>query len=65
MKLADGSTVTVDENYVRESMLLPKAKVVAKYQPVMPTFKNELNEGQIMAIIAYLKSPENQNRKKE
>src|SRR5919201_4808303 len=38
VRLTDGSTVTADENYIRESILRPSAKVVAGYQPIMPSF---------------------------
>jgi cytochrome c oxidase subunit 2 len=54
--LSDGSTVQVDENYIRESLMNPQAKVVKGYQPVMPTFKGLLNDKQVDALIAYLKS---------
>ena len=43
-----------DENYVRESILNPGAKVVAGYQAVMPTYQGRLKEREITAIIAYL-----------
>ncbi|MDX2127726.1 MAG: cytochrome c oxidase subunit II [Chloroherpetonaceae bacterium] len=55
-KLADGSEVLADENYLRESMLEPNAKVVAGYQPVMPTYQGILKQKQIDAIIAYMKT---------
>lgn len=48
--------VTVDENYLRESILNPQAKVVAGYPPVMPTFKGILNDEKVDALIAYLKT---------
>lgn len=54
--LATGGAVKVDENYVRESILTPAAKVVAGYEPVMPTFQGRLNDREIDAIIAYLKT---------
>jgi cytochrome c oxidase subunit 2 len=54
--LADGSTVTADEAYIRESILQPNAKIVAGYQPLMPTFQGQLTEEQILALIAYTKS---------
>jgi cytochrome c oxidase subunit 2 len=55
-KLADGSSVQVDENYVRESILRPAAKVVAGYQPVMPPFEGTLKDWQITALIEYVKT---------
>jgi cytochrome c oxidase subunit 2 len=54
--MKDGSKVLVDENYIRESILEPQAKVVAGYEPVMPTYKGRLKEEELSAIIAYLKS---------
>ena len=32
-------SVLVDEAYVRESMMLPQAKIVAGFDPIMPTFQ--------------------------
>ena len=55
-KLADGSEVLVDENYVRESILNPQTKVVLGFQPVMPTYQGVITDRQIDALIAYLKS---------
>jgi len=54
--LADGSEVTVDENYIRESLLNPGAKIVKGYPPVMPTFQGMLKDKDIDALIAYLKT---------
>jgi cytochrome c oxidase subunit 2 len=54
--LQDGTTVHVDENYIRESILQPQAKVVRGFQPVMPTFQGTLQDRQIDAIIAYIRS---------
>jgi len=52
----DGSTLAVDENYIRESILEPQAKIVAGYEPVMPTYQGRLSDPEIMAIIEYFKS---------
>ncbi|KAA3631313.1 MAG: cytochrome c oxidase subunit II [Calditrichaeota bacterium] len=54
--LADGSSVKVDENYIRESILNPMAKITQGYQPVMPTYQGILKDKQIDALIAYIKS---------
>jgi cytochrome c oxidase subunit 2 len=54
--LADGSTVTADENYLRESILEPMTKVVDGFEPVMPTYQGRLKDAEITAIIEYLKS---------
>ena len=54
--LRDGSSVTVDENYVRESVLQPQAKVAAGFEPVMPTFQGKINDREIGVLIEYLKT---------
>jgi cytochrome c oxidase subunit 2 len=58
--LADGSTVTADDAYLRESILVPSAKIVAGYQPLMPTFQGQLTEEQILDLTAYIKSLQSQ-----
>jgi cytochrome c oxidase subunit 2 len=55
-KLADASTAEMDENYIRESILNPRAKVVAGFDPVMPTFQGRFKEEELTVIIAYIKS---------
>jgi cytochrome c oxidase subunit 2 len=56
VKLAGGGEVTVDEAYVRESILTPTAKIVQGFQPVMPTFQGQLSEDELMQLIQYIKS---------
>jgi cytochrome c oxidase subunit 2 len=55
-KLADGSTVKVDENYIRESIVDPQLKLVAGYPPSMPTYQGKLSDKMITGIIEYIKS---------
>ncbi len=55
-KFVDGSSLTADENYIRESILNPQLKVVEGYQPVMPTYQGILKNNEIDALIAYLKT---------
>jgi cytochrome c oxidase subunit 2 len=54
--LTDGRRVIADEGYYRESILSPAAKVVAGYQPIMPTYAGQVTEEQIVQLIAYLKT---------
>ena len=54
--LDDGRTVTADENYVRESILNPGAKIVAGFKNIMPSFQGVVNEEQLLSLIAYIKS---------
>jgi cytochrome c oxidase subunit II len=54
--LEDGRTVTADEDYIRESILNPGAKVVSGFKPIMPTFQGIVSDEQVNALIVYLKS---------
>ncbi len=54
--LSNGTRVTADDNYVRESILNPGAKIVAGFQPIMPTFEGIVSEEQLLSLIAYVKS---------
>jgi len=56
VQLQDGTMVTADENYLRESILTPAAKLTAGYQPVMPAFQGLVSEEQLLALIEYVKS---------
>jgi cytochrome c oxidase subunit 2 len=60
VKLQDGSTVIANEDYLRESILRPAAKVVSGYQPIMPVFEGQIGEEGILHLIAYIKSKANQ-----
>ena len=60
VKLTDGATVVADDAYIRESILYPKAKIVAGYQPLMPTFQGLVTEEQILNLTAYIKSLQTQ-----
>ncbi len=55
VQLSDGKSVTVNDNYIRESILNPGAKIVKGFNNVMPTFQGVLNNEQIDAIIAFIK----------
>ncbi len=54
--LQGGNIITVDDNYLRESILQPEAKVVAGYQPIMPSFSGVVTQDQVNALIAYIKT---------
>jgi len=56
VKLTTGETVTADDAYIRESIVLPKAKVVLGYTPIMPTFQGRMTEEQISNVIAYIRA---------
>lgn len=54
--LNNGQTVVADEGYLRESVLNPQAKVVTGFGPIMPSFQGQVNEEQLLQIVAYMKS---------
>jgi cytochrome c oxidase subunit 2 len=54
--LIDGSTVIADDDYLRESILRPAAKVVDGYQPVMPAYQGLITEEELMLLVEYLRS---------
>lgn len=54
--LTGGATAKVDENYIRESILEPMAKVVNGFPPAMPTYAGRIKDKEITAIIEYVKT---------
>ena len=54
--MADGSSAKVDDNYIRESLMNPNAKVVSGFAPSMPSFQGQLDDAQVTAVIEYIKS---------
>jgi len=62
-RLQTGETVVVDEAYVRESILLPNAKVATGYTPAMPTFQGQISEDGLFQIIAYIRSLSSDKRR--
>jgi cytochrome c oxidase subunit II len=55
-RLADGSTVTVNESYLRESILTPQVKIADGFSPSMPTFQGLLSEENVIALVEYIKT---------
>lgn len=56
VKLEGGQTVLADDQYVRESILQPAARIVQGYQPIMPSFQGLVTEDQLLELMAYIKS---------
>jgi cytochrome c oxidase subunit 2 len=58
--LTDGASVTIDgadgENYIKESILDPNAKVVSGFAPQMPPYAGQLSDQHIEALTAYIKT---------
>ena len=56
VELQDGSSATIDEAYLRESILNSQAKIVKGFQPLMPTFQGLISEENLAALIEHVKS---------
>lgn len=54
--LSDGRFVTADDAYIRDSILLPRKDIVAGFAPIMPDFSKRLDDAQITALVAYIRS---------
>ena len=55
-RLADGTTAVADDQYLRESILNAPAKVVEGYPPIMPSYRGQLSEDQLVQMIQYIKN---------
>lgn len=56
VQLTGGETTVADEAYIRESIMNPKAHIVAGYTPLMPTFEGQLSQDDVTQLISYIKS---------
>ena len=54
--LANGDFALVDDAYIRDRILFPKDNPPAGYAAIMPSFKDEVDDGQILALTAYIRS---------
>ncbi len=54
--LEGGQSVVADESYLRESILYPARKVRAGWRPIMPTYKGQVSEDDLIRLIAFIKS---------
>ena len=52
----DGQTIQFNEDYIRQSILEPRAVISQGYQPLMPAFAGQVSEDQILYLVAFIKS---------
>ncbi|MBU0741976.1 c-type cytochrome [bacterium] len=52
----DGGSALADPDYVRESLLEPQARVVAGFEPVMPSFQGRVGDREVEALVAFMES---------
>jgi cytochrome c oxidase subunit 2 len=55
-QFTDGTSAVVDENYIRQSILEPQAKIRTSFQGIMPTFQGLLRDREINALVEFVKS---------
>lgn len=56
VQLKNNRSVLADDAYLRESILYPEEKVVQGWEPIMPTFKGQVDEEDLIKLLAYIKS---------
>ena len=61
-EFTDGTGAVADDEYIRESILEPDAKVVKNYRPVMQSYKGQLEPIQIWAITQYMRTLSEEGR---
>ncbi len=54
--MSTGELVHVDAGYVTESMMDPEARVVAGFEPIMPSFQGRITPAETAAVIEYMKA---------
>jgi len=54
--LRTGQNRTVDDAFIRQAIVNPNALPLANFAPIMPSFQGQVDEEQILQLIAYVKS---------
>jgi cytochrome c oxidase subunit 2 len=63
IQLPGGAThvIVADQRYIHDSILLPEQEIAAGYKPIMPTFKNQIDESEVLELVEYIKSLDTAN----
>ncbi len=56
VRLSDGGNAVADDGFIRSAILEPATHPVAGYKTVMPSFAGQVDEEQVVALVAYIKS---------
>ncbi len=56
VELETGEVLIRDEEYIRESIINPQAKIVAGFPPIMPTFEEQLTSEELLMLVDYIES---------
>jgi cytochrome c oxidase subunit 2 len=63
VKLQSGDTRIADDSYIRQAIVNPNSMPLPNYVPIMPTYQGQVNEEQVLQLIAYVKSLGTEERK--
>jgi cytochrome c oxidase subunit 2 len=55
IQMANGSVQLADEAFIRDTILNPSQHVPAGFAPIMPTYKGQISEDGLIALVEYLK----------
>jgi len=56
LQMANGSFVTVDDAFLRDTILNPTMHQVAGYAPIMPTYQGQISEEGLIDLVEYIKN---------
>jgi len=56
LQMADGSSVTANDAFLREAILNPSTRVTAGYAPIMPTYQGQVSEEGLISLVEYIKN---------
>ena len=55
LQLTNGSSVTVDDAFLRDTILNPSMHTTAGYAPIMPTYQGQVSEEGLIDLVEYIK----------
>ena len=56
LPMADGTTVTATDAFLRETILNPSTRAIAGYAPIMPTYQGQVSEEGLIDLVEYIKN---------
>jgi cytochrome c oxidase subunit 2 len=56
LQMSNGSFVTVDDAFLRDTILNPTMHQVAGYAPIMPTYQGQISEEGLIDLVEYIKN---------
>ena len=62
LQLANGSSVLVNDAYLRDSILNPSQHVTAGFAPIMPTYQGQISEDGLIDLVEFIKTQDSNYR---